>query len=111
MKKVLILLIGILIISGCGENKEVDYKKIMKENKYIIIDVRTNEEYEEKHIVNSINIPYDKISEEVDLDKNTIIFVYCRSGNRSNIAYKTLTELGYTVYDLGSFDNIDLEKE
>ena len=39
------------------------------------------------------------------------VFVYCKSGNRSSIAYKTLKEMGYKVYDLGSINNVDLPKE
>ena len=110
MKKFLIVLLVCLVLTGCESNfKDEEIKKIMQENEYIIIDVRTKEEYESGHLVDAINIPYDQLSD--DLDKSKVIFVYCRSGNRSNIAFKTLTNLGYTVYDLGSFSKIDLPKE
>ena len=109
MRKILFLLIGLLGISGCSS--ELDYKKIMEENEYVVIDVRTKDEYDEGHVVNSLNIPYDEINENIDISKDKIIFVYCRSGNRSSKAYSTLVNLGYTVYDLGAFQNIDLEKE
>lgn len=82
----------------------------MKENEHIIIDVRTKEEYGESHIKGAINIPYDKIDES-NLDKDKIIFVYCASGTRSKVAFNTLIESGYTVYDLGSFSQIDLPEE
>lgn len=75
----------------------------MAENEYIIVDVRTKEEYEESHISGAINIPYDEITDNNTLDKDKIIFVYCRSGARSEIAFNTLTNLGYTVYGLGAF--------
>jgi len=111
MKRILSLFVGLLCLCGCSNNKELDYKKIMEENEYVIVDVRTYEEFDDSHIKNAINIPYDEINENIELDKNKIIFVYCKSGNRSSIAYNTLTNLGYTVYDLGAFSNIDLEKE
>ena len=109
MKKIIVLIFCMLCISACGN--KLDYKEIMKENDYVIIDVRTKEEYNESHIKDAINIPYDEIDENIEIEKDKVIFVYCKSGNRSNQAYNTLTNLGYEVYDLGSFENIDLEKE
>lgn len=111
MKKILMLLFLCLIIVGCSSNVSKTYKEIMKEEDYVIVDVRTKEEYMEAHIVGAINIPYDEIDKSVKLDKEKTIFVYCRSGSRSSIAFNTLVSLGYTVYDLGAFDQIDLPKE
>lgn len=107
MKKVLLVLFLSLLLCGCGNNIE----KLMKENEHIIIDVRTNEEYKESHVKNSINIPYDEIDKNINLDKNKIIFVYCMSGKRSEIAHDKLKSYSYTVYDLGAYPSIDLEKE
>lgn len=112
MKKIVIILLLSLSLFGCNQKANPkNLYQIMRENKHIIIDVRTEEEYAESHIVASINIPYDKIDKNISIDKEKIIFVYCKSGTRSNIAYKKLISLGYTVYDLGAFDNIDLPKE
>jgi len=112
MKKILLILVLCLTLCGCStETKELDLETVMKENNYIIVDVRTKEEYDEAHLVEAINIPYDEINETTDLDKEKTILVYCRSGNRSSIAYDTLEDLGYTVYDLGAFSEIDLPKE
>lgn len=112
MKKIVLMLCLSLCLYGCGNtSNEEDIKKLMSENEYIIVDVRTVEEYEELHIVGAINIPYDEIDENSNLDKDKIIFVYCRSGARSENAFNTLTNLGYTVYDLGALSNIDLPKE
>ena len=122
MKKIIIVficIISIFIITGCDEATETineaessvnEMQKIIKKNNYIIVDVRTKEEYEEGHVKDSINIPYDEIDENVDLDKDKIIMVYCKSGKRSSIAYSTLKDLGYDVLDLGAYDTIDLEK-
>ena len=111
MKKILIVLILSLTLCGCNNEKELNLETVMKENKYVIVDVRTKEEYDESHLKESINIPYNEIDENIELDKEKVILVYCRSGNRSSIAYDTLTDLGYIVYDLGAFSKIDLPKE
>ena len=114
MKKILLFVIVFISIFavGCGSKKEEsDLDKILAEKEYIIVDVRTKEEYDISHIKDAINIPYDLIDENIDLDKEKNIFVYCKSGNRSKIAYDTLISLGYTVYDLGAFESIDLPKE
>jgi len=111
MKKILLIFIIIFILCGCGQTKMEKYKQIMEDSQYVIIDVRTNTEYNEKHVVGAINIPYDEIDENVNIDKNTVVFVYCKSGNRSKYAYEVLVNLGYTTYDMGAFDEIDLPKE
>lgn len=110
MKKVVVLVLISLFLCSCGKKLE-SYKEIMSKNEYIIVDVRTEEEFLSSHIKGAINIPYDKINENVSLDKEKIIFVYCRSGARSKTAYNVLKSLEYTVYDLGAMDTIDLEKE
>lgn len=83
----------------------------MSENEYIIVDVRTEREFEEGHIVGAINTPLVEIDEEVELDKEKVILVYCFSGGRSKDAHDKLKSLGYEVYDLGAFSEIDLPKE
>lgn len=108
MKKLFLILMMFLIV-GCGN--KIDIEKLMSENEYVIMDVRTEEEYNELHLVDSINIPYNEIDAILDIDKDKIIFVYCRTGNRSKVAYDKLVSLGYEVYDLGSIYSIDLLKE
>lgn len=83
-------------------------KRELEQNKDIILlDVRTKEEYEEKHIPNSILIPVDEINKNNDKIANKIknkeskIFVYCRVGRRSKIAAEKLANLGYkNVYNI-----------
>lgn len=112
MKKIIVFLIFSLVLCGCeSTSKESEIDKIMKENEYTIVDVRTKSEYDEGHLVGAINIPYDEIDRNTNLDKDNVIFVYCKSGNRSGKAYSTLKSLGYTVYDLGAYSSIDLPKE
>ena len=123
MKRLLIIVLLVLLLVGCGKEKgkvtvhllpNVDIDEmavIIESGNYIIVDVRTKEEYDESHIKGAINIPYDTIDENTDLDKTKKIMVYCKSGVRSNKAYNTLISLGYDAYDMGAFSDIDLEKE
>ena len=71
----------------------------------IIVDVRTEDEYNSGHISNAILIPNETITDKMpDLlpDLDAEILVYCRSGNRSAQAAKKLIAIGYTkVYDFG----------
>ena len=112
MKKLVFLLLAVLLLAACGQDKEnnqgavymnitaEEAKEIMdSEEGYIILDVRTREEYDEGHIPGAILIPNTEIeakAEDVLTDKNQLILVYCRSGRRSKIAAEALAELGYT---------------
>ncbi|MBR0164334.1 MAG: rhodanese-like domain-containing protein [Lachnospiraceae bacterium] len=72
---------------------------------YIVVDVRREEEYAEGHIPDAINVPLDTIGEwEIAQlpDRQQTLFVYCRSGVRSEQAAARLAALGYTdVIDMG----------
>ena len=112
MKKLIFLLLVVMMLTACGQDKEnnqgavyvnitaEEAKKIMDtEEGYMILDVRTHEEYDESHIPGAILIPHTEIearAEEVLTDKDQLILVYCRSGRRSKIAAEALLELGYT---------------
>ncbi|MBR3362292.1 MAG: rhodanese-like domain-containing protein [Bacilli bacterium] len=112
MKKTLVILFIITLtlgVTGCDEKDEL--KTILKEKNYTIVDVRTEEEYNEGHVKKAINIPYDTINKKTSLNKNKTILVYCQSGKRSSIAYNILKKLGYDVYDLGAYNTIKLDKE
>ena len=83
--------------------------RIMEESdSYILLDVRTEAEFLEKRIDGAILIPSTELNRaETELpDKNAVILIYCRSGGRSALAAKALTELGYSnVYDFGGIIN------
>ena len=74
-------------------------------NDFILLDVRTVAEFQERRIDGAILIPYDEIRERAEAelpDKDTTIFIYCRSGRRSAVAAAELAALGYTnIYDFG----------
>ena len=112
MKKLILLLLAVMMLTACGQDKENDQgavyvnitaeeaKQIMdSEEGYIILDVRTQEEYDEGHIPGAIVISHEEIAEKAEgvlTDKEQLILVYCRSGRRSKIAAEALVELGYT---------------
>ena len=83
-------------------------------NNAVLVDVRTNDEYNSGYIENSINIDYfsDDFSENVEkLDKNTPIVLYCRSGKRSSKSANKLSKLGFKeIYNLqgGILDWIEI---
>ena len=110
MKRLLPIFIAVLLLAGCAApaEQEVSYRQItmdeavamMEEEKdYIILDVRTAVEFNEEHIPGAINIPNETIGTDAipELpDKDQLILVYCRSGNRSKQASEKLVKLGYT---------------
>ena len=112
MKKLVFLLLAAMMLTACGQDTEKDQgvvyvnitaeeaKQIMdSEEGYIILDVRTQEEYDQGHIPGAIVISHEEIAEkaeEVLTDNDQLILVYCRSGRRSKIAAEALVELGYT---------------
>lgn len=99
-------------ISLLEEPKKNNYIKItpqeaqeMMTRDAIILDVRTQTEFDEGHIPNAVLLPDTEIkqrAEEVLPDKEQTILVYCRSGRRSALAAQELADMGYTnVYDFG----------
>lgn len=77
--------------------------------KPLIIDVRTETEWNNGHIEGAILIPYELIGEKIETvvkDKSSRIYIYCRTGRRSQIAKKALEKIGYgNIVDLGSLEN------
>lgn len=104
-------LLFILFLAGCQNKQkgaeEMSYQQITAEEAknimdtregYIILDVRTQEEYDTGHIKDAVCLPNEEIgTEEPELlpDKAQQILVYCRSGNRSKQAAQKLADLGY----------------
>ena len=84
-------------------------KKMMDAGGVTVVDVRAPEEFSEGHISGAVNIPNEMIAAEaakVLTDKDAVLLVYCRSGNRSAQSARTLRSLGYTrIYDFGGIVN------
>lgn len=110
---VLILALQVLGCSGSGVDEETVLsdldtfaglsKALDEEREFVLYDVRTPEEYTAGHIPGALNISHDIIADTIPVeDKNAVIVLYCRSGNRSGIARRALEALGYkNIVDFG----------
>ena len=105
-----------IVVSDIKENEMYEMisaqeaKEIMDSGvDHIILDVREQDEYDAGHIPDAILLPYTQIEQKVEdviLDKNALVLVYCRSGIRSKIASETLSALGYTnVKEFGGIND------
>lgn len=123
MKKLISIVLFIILLTGCGQNNEgyvsisaEEAKELMdKSENYVILDVRTKEEYDEVHIPDAILIPDTEIADRAEdelTDKEQLIFVYCRSGNRSKKASAILSQMGYTnIKEFGGIKDWPYETE
>lgn len=107
------ILLGMIFLTACSGDKSVqkagesyacisakEARGLMeKESGYVILDVRTQEEYDEGHIKGAVLLPdYEIESRAAEKlpDKEQLILVYCRSGRRSKVAAEALVKLGYS---------------
>ena len=111
------VLLLMMLLTACGQTRgeteavymnitAAEAKEIMdRETGFVILDVRTEEEYAEGHVPGAILIPDYEIearAEEELPDKDRMLLVYCRSARRSKIAAEALVEMGYTnIYEFG----------
>lgn len=119
MKRILpIFLVALLLVGCAAPAEEITYRQVnmdeaitmMEEGSgYIILDVRTPGEFEEKHIPGAINVANETIgTDEIPElpDKDQLILVYCRSGNCSKQASEKLVALGYTnIVEFGGIND------
>ena len=119
------ILILSLLLTGCGaQNDRLSYKQISQEEAknmmdtqdVIILDVREQSEFDEKHIPGAVLLPVGTITKDtasaVIPDLDSIVLVYCRSGNRSQTASTALAELGYRgIYEFGGINTWPYEVE
>ncbi len=129
IKRIIVLIIVILLFTSCRSAEQgviqIEYYSIsmeeainmMREEKdYIILDVRMQDEYDTGHIPGAILLINETIHRDtvanVLPDKGQLIFVYCRSGNRSKQAAKKLANLGYDkIYEFGGIIDWPYETE
>ena len=103
---ILMVLVGVLV--GCLGPKG---GKMKLPDNAVLLDVRQADEFNAGHIEGAVLVPHDTIAEKIGavvLDKNTPVYVYCRSGRRSAIAVEAMKKLGYTdLTDLGGMDEAE----
>ena len=127
----ILLLFLIVSLAGCGSREEdaentASYQQITAEEAKammeeqpdaVILDVREQDEYDAGHIPGAVLLPVGTIDEETAAsaipENDTVVLVYCRSGNRSKTASQSLVDLGYTqIYEFGGIQDwpYDLER-
>ena len=126
MKRILALILAmLLVLTGCGgtamENAyqqitQAEAKKIMDTQDAIVLDVREQDEFDAGHIPGAVLLPVGTITKDtaaaVIPELDSVVLVYCRSGNRSKTASKALADLGYTnVYEFGGINTWPYEVE
>ena len=127
MKRILSAVLTILLLfTGCGGNSvnENSYQQITQEaakemmdtQEVVILDVREQHEYDSGHIPGAVLLPVGTIAEDTAAavidELDTVVLVYCRSGNRSKTASQALADLGYTnVYEFGGINDWPYEIE
>ena len=125
-----LLLFLIVSLAGCSSREDddkntVSYQQITAEEAKsmmeeqpdaVILDVREQDEYDAGHIPGAMLLKVGTINEEtaasVIPEKDTVVLVYCRSGNRSKTASQALADLGYTqIYEFGGIKDWPYEVE
>ena len=109
-----IFILMMILLCCCGGRgyEQITQDKAMQmmqeQSGYLIVDVRRPDEFAEGHIKGAVNVPNEGIGDEMPAelpDKDQMLFIYCRSGNRSKEASAKLAKLGYTkVYEFGGIN-------
>lgn len=126
MKRIISMILAmLLVLTGCGGNEtkntyqqitQEEAKKMMDTQEVIILDVREQDEFGAGHIHGAVVLPVGTISGEtaaaVIPELDSVVLVYCRSGNRSKTASSALAALGYTnIYEFGGIKTWPYEVE
>ena len=129
MKKLMCMLVAAMALGGCVQPAATqqasvyvnitaqEAKQIMDtETGYIILDTRAQDEYDAGHIPGAVLLSVGNITKDTAAaiipELNSVVLVYCRSGNRSKTASKALADLGYTnIYEFGGINTWPHEVE
>ena len=126
MKRILALILAmLLLLTGCGgttvENTyqqitQEEAKEMMDTPEVIVLDVREQDEFDAGHITSAVLLSVGTITKDtasaVIPELDSVVLVYCRSGNRSKTASKALVGLGYTnIYEFGGINTWPYEVE
>lgn len=78
----------------------------LKNDGALVVDVRTPMEYQSSHIDGAINVPLDQLNNILsEVDSDTNILLYCRSGARSGVAAQALQQAGYKAINIGAVNS------
>ena len=126
MKRIFPLMLAMLfVLTGCGgtaaENTyqqitQEEAKNMMDTQEAIVLDVREQDEFDAGHIPGAVLLPVGTITKDtataVIPELDSVVLVYCRSGNRSKKASQALVDLGYTgIYEFGGINTWPYEVE
>lgn len=126
MKRIFPLMLAMLfVLTGCGgtaaENTyqqitQEEAKNMMDTQEAIVLDVREQDEFDTGHIPGAVLLPVGTITKDtadaVIPELDSVVLVYCRSGNRSKKASQALVDLGYTgIYEFGGINTWPYEVE
>ena len=117
-------LLSLVLLAGCGgepagdayrQISQEEAKEMMDTQEAVILDVREQDEYDGGHIPGAV-LPVGTIDADtaaaVIPEKDSVVLVYCRSGNRSKTASSALAELGYSnIYEFGGINTWPYETE
>lgn len=111
MFKAVSLILSGLFLSTCGAADDGAQAALASvKSGALLIDVRTAEEFASGHLPGAINIPHGEIVAGVaalQAEKSAPMVLYCRSGNRSGIATRSLTEVGFSqVVNAGAYSSL-----
>ena len=125
--RIFVLILAILMIfTGCGGTTTVENnyqqisqekaKEMMDTQSILILDVREPNEFDAGHIPGAVLLPVGTITKDTAAaaipELDTVVLVYCRSGNRSKPASQALADLGYTnIYEFGGINTWPYEVE
>jgi phage shock protein E len=100
------VIVGFLLMKRLGQVKPTEAREWLKKGA-LVIDVRSEGEFQERHLPGAINIPLDRLGEEIARrapNKEQALLLHCLSGTRSGIGASKLKRLGYQhVFNLGSY--------
>ena len=126
MKRIFPLIFAmLLVLTGCGgtaaENTyqqitQEEAKNMMDTQEAIVLDVREQDEFDAGHIPGAVLLPVGTITKDtaaaVIPELDSVVLLYCRSGNRSKKASQALVDLGYTgIYEFGGINTWPYEVE
>ncbi|MCX7825380.1 MAG: rhodanese-like domain-containing protein [Verrucomicrobiae bacterium] len=107
-----LVVLGVLVVAGVlWALKRADTVGDEAAREYLrqgakVIDVRSVEEYRERHVPGAVNIPLDELEQRVRKeapDKSAVLLLHCLSGGRSAVGVRVLKRMGYAkVFNLGS---------